>query len=154
MNGQLLCMPYYAVKTIKGYEQQVADMLTDKGDGVVAGLVPDQVVSYIMIEADDFNSIDRVMDEVPNATKIVRDGAELPDSEVLQFLEPAGDVDHISPGDLVEVTEGPFSGEKAKITDIDESDGSVTVEIAEATVPIPVNMKGKNVRRLDSDERK
>lgn len=153
MSSQFLYMPYYAVKTIKGYEQQVADMLTDKGEGVVAGLVPDQVVSYIMVEADDPNSIDRVMGEVPNATKMVRDGAELPDSEVLQFLEPAGDVDHISQGDLVEITEGPFSGEKAKITDIDEGGGSVTVEIAEATVPIPVDMKGTHVRRLDSEER-
>jgi len=146
-------MPYYAVKTIKGYEQQVADMLADKGDGVYAGLVPEQVVSYIMVEADDVSSIDRVMSEVPNATKLVQDGAQLEEAEVFDFLSPAGDVDHIAQGDLVEITDGPFSGEKAKITNIDETKGEITVEIAESTVPIPVTMKGSDVRRLDSDER-
>ncbi|MFB6138155.1 MAG: KOW motif-containing protein, partial [Halobacteriaceae archaeon] len=48
---------------------------------------------------------------------------------------------------------GPFKGEKAQVQRIDEGKDQVTVELYEATVPIPVTVRGDQIRVLDSEER-
>jgi len=44
-------------------------------------------------------------------------------------------------------------GEKAQVQRIDEGKDQVTVELYEATVPIPVTVRGDQIRVLDSEER-
>ena len=56
-------------------------------------------------------------------------------------------------GDIVELIAGPFKGEKAQVQRIDEGNDQVTVELYEATVPIPVTVRGDQIRVLDSEER-
>jgi len=56
-------------------------------------------------------------------------------------------------GDIVELIAGPFKGEKAQVNRIDEGKDQVTVELYEATVPIPVTVRGDQIRVLDSEER-
>jgi transcriptional antiterminator NusG len=73
-------------------------------------------------------------------------------AEVESFLEPTSDVEGISEGAIVELTGGPFSGDKAKVTDIDDSNEKVTVEMLDSTVPIPVQVRGDQIRVLDKDE--
>jgi len=58
----------------------------------------------------------------------------------------------IAEGDIVELIAGPFKGEKARVQRIDEGKDQVTVELYEATVPIPVTVRGDHPA-LDSDER-
>ena len=142
----------YAVKTTASQERTVADMIINREEpGIHAVLAPDQLTSYVMVEADDMAPIERALDEVPHARSIVPGESTI--AEVEHFLSPKPDVEGIAESDIVELIAGPFKGEKAQVQRIDESKDQVTVELYEATVPIPVTVRGDQIRVLDSDER-
>ena len=145
-------MPIYAVKTTASQERTVADMIMNREeDDIHAALAPDSLTSYVMVEADDDAIISRVLEEIPHARSIVPGESGI--SEVEHFLSPKPDVEGIAEGDIVELIAGPFKGEKAQVQRIDEGKDQVTVELYEATVPIPVTVRGDQIRVLDSDER-
>jgi len=145
-------MGIYAVKTTASQEQTVADMIIAREEPKVhAALAPDSVTSYVMVEADDNSVFDRILDEIPHANGVVQGESSM--AEVEHFLSPKPDVEGIAEGDIVELIAGPFKGEKAQVQRIDEGKDQVTVELYEATVPIPVTVRGDQIRVLDSEER-
>lgn len=145
-------MGLYAVQTTKSHETTVADMITNRGiDDIHAALAPEQMVSYVIVESENPDIVERAIEEVPHARKVLKEKTSM--AEVEGFLEPTSDVEGVNEGDIVELTSGPFQGEKAQIQKIDESNERVTVEMLEATVPIPVEVRGDQLRVLDSDER-
>jgi len=145
-------MPLFAVKTTASQETTVADMIANKEEEEIhAVLAPDSLTSYVMVEADNTAVLERIMDEIPHARSIIQGASSM--SEVEHFLSPTPDVEGIAEGDLVELVAGPFKGEKARVQRIDEGKDQVTVELYEATVPIPVTVRGDQIRVLDSDER-
>jgi transcriptional antiterminator NusG len=145
-------MGIYAVKTTASQERTVADMIISREeDSIHAALAPDSLTSYVMVEADDASVFERILDEIPHANGVVPGESSL--SEVEHFLSPKPDVEGIAEGDIVELIAGPFKGEKAQVQRIDEGKDQVTVELYEATVPIPVTVRGDQIRVLDSEER-
>ncbi|MGM0398380.1 MAG: transcription elongation factor Spt5 [Halobacteriota archaeon] len=145
-------MPIYAVKTTASQEQTVASMIANREeDEVHAVLAPESLTSYVMVEADGTAVLDRVLEDIPHARSVVPGESGI--GEVEHFLSPKPDVEGIAEGDIVELIAGPFKGEKAQVQRIDESKDQVTVELYEATVPIPVTVRGDQIRVLDSDER-
>lgn len=145
-------MGMYAVKTTASQEQTVADMIASREEkSIHAVLAPDSLTSYVMVESDGTAAIERVLDEIPHARGLVPGESTI--AEVEHFLSPKPDVEGIAEGDIVELIAGPFKGEKAQVQRIDESKDQVTVELYEATVPIPVTVRGDQIRVLDSEER-
>ena len=145
-------MGIFAVKTTASQEQTVADMIINREEpDIHAALAPDSVTSYVMVEADDIAVFDRILDEIPHSRGFVQGQTSM--AEVEHFLSPTPDVEGIAEGDIVELVAGPFKGEKAQVQRIDEGKDQVTVELYEATVPIPVTVRGDQIRVLDSDER-
>ncbi len=145
-------MSIYAVKTTASQEQTVADMIINREEPEIhAALAPDSLTSYVMVESDGDAVIERVLEDIPHARSIVPGESDI--SEVEHFLSPKPDVEGIAEGDIVELIAGPFKGEKAQVQRIDEGKDQVTVELYEATVPIPVTVRGDQIRVLDSDER-
>jgi transcriptional antiterminator NusG len=145
-------MPIYAVKTTASQERTVADMIMNREMADIhAALAPDSLTSYVMVEADDSGIIERVLEDIPHARGIIPGESDI--SEVEHFLSPTPDVEGIAESDIVELIAGPFKGEKAQVQRIDESKDQVTVELYEATVPIPVTVRGDQIRVLDSQER-
>jgi transcription termination/antitermination protein NusG len=145
-------MGMYAVKTTASQERTVADMIMNREENDIhAALAPDSLTSYVMVEADDHAILERVLDEIPHARTLVPGKSSI--AEVEHFLSPKPDVEGITEGDIVELVAGPFKGEKARVQRIDEGKDQVTVELYEATVPIPVTVRGDQIRVLDSDER-
>jgi transcriptional antiterminator NusG len=145
-------MPMYAVKTTASQEQTVADMVMSREEpSIHAALAPESLTSYVMVEADDDAVFERVLDEIPHARSVVPGESDI--AEVEHFLSPKPDVEGIAEGDIVELIAGPFKGEKARVQRIDEGKDQVTVELYEATVPIPVTVRGDQIRVLDSEER-
>ena len=145
-------MGMYAVKTTASQERTVADMIINREEEAIhAALAPDSLTSYVMVEADDYAILQRVLDEIPHARTLVPGESSI--SEVEHFLSPKPDVEGIAEGDIVELIAGPFKGEKARVQRIDEGKDQVTVELYEATVPIPVTVRGDQIRVLDSEER-
>jgi len=145
-------MGVFAVKTTASQEQTVADMIANREEAEIhAVIAPESLVSYVMVEADGQAVIERVIEEIPHARSIVPGQSGI--SEVEHFLSPKPDVEGIAEGDIVELIAGPFKGEKAQVQRIDEGKDQVTVELYEATVPIPVTVRGDQIRVLDSEER-
>lgn len=144
-------MGLYAVKTTASHEETVAGMLTNRGAGeIYAALAPDQMTAYVVVEAESRGVVKRTIKEIPHAQKVLEGETSM--KEVEGFLEPASDVEGLEEGAVVRLTDGPFQGDKAKITDIDGTNERVTVELYEATVPIPVEVRGDQLRVLDKDE--
>ncbi len=145
-------MGIFAVKTTASQERTVADMIINREEAEIhAALAPESLTSYVMVEADNDAVLERVLDDIPHARSIVPGQSGI--SEVEHFLSPKPDVEGIAEGDIVELIAGPFKGEKAQVQRIDEGKDQVTVELYEATVPIPVTVRGDQIRVLDSDER-
>ncbi|WP_049971246.1 transcription elongation factor Spt5 [Haladaptatus cibarius] len=145
-------MSIYAVKTTASQERTVADMIVNREEpDIHAVLAPDSLTSYVMVEAEGDAVISRVLEEIPHARSMVPGVSSI--SEVEHFLSPTPDVEGIAEGDIVELIAGPFKGEKAQVQRIDEGKDQVTVELYEATVPIPVTVRGDQIRVLDSEER-
>lgn len=146
----------FAIKTQVGQERNVADLLTAKAKKgklpIFSVLAPQELRGYVFVESDDLQQLERTVKVLSYARTILTD--PVPFSEIEHFLTPVSAVAKISEGDIVELISGPFRGEKAKVTRIDDAKEEITVELFEAMVPIPVTVKGENVRVLKRHEEK
>ena len=140
----------YALKTTINQEKTVGDMIAHKAKkhkvGVVAVLSPPELRGYVLIEAFDRDALEKLIKGVPHARGLVQGETAL--SEVEHFLTPKPAVAGIAEGDIVELVAGPFKGERARVQRIDAAKEEITVELFEAMVPIPVTVRGDNVRVL------
>lgn len=146
-----------AVKTQIGQEKNVADYLaalSKSSDGNELGifsiLSPKPVRGYIFMEVMNPHRIEEAISSMRKAKNVV--GGETSLEEIEHFLTPKLAVEGIAEGDIVELSAGPFKGEKARVTQINEDSDEITVELFEATVPIPVTVRGDHVRVLEKDK--
>lgn len=146
--------PIYVVKTTANQERAVANLLekvTKKEHlDIRAILAPDELKGYVLVEASRPEVIDQAIQTLPHARALVKGKSSF--SEVEHFLTPKLTVTGITEGSIVELISGPFKGEKARVKRIDESHEEITVELFEAMVPIPVTVRGDNVRVLKREE--
>jgi transcriptional antiterminator NusG len=142
----------FAIKTQVGQERNVADMLEakiKKAKGkapIFSVLAPQELRGYLFVEGGDKQAVENIVKAISYARTLL--GGEVPFTEIEHFLTPVSAVAKISEGDIVELIAGPFRGEKAKVTRIDENKEEITVELFEAMVPIPITVKGEQVRVL------
>jgi transcription termination/antitermination protein NusG len=141
----------FAIKTQVGQERNVADLLYGKvrkmkGEPIVSILAPQELRGYVFVEAFDDNLLKELIKPISYARSMLE--GEVDFGEVEHFLTPVSAVAKIAEGDIVELVAGPFRGEKAKVTRIDDAKEEITVELFEALVPIPITVRGENVRVL------
>ena len=144
-----------AVKTQIGYEKSVADSIemrerTSKV-GVISVLSPVSLRGYIFVEVMNPERLSEIVRGIRRARGMVK--GELSFEDIEHYLAPKIAVSGMVEGDIVELTGGPFKGEKARIKQIDETKETVTVELFEATVPIPVTVRGEDVRVIQKEEK-
>ncbi len=146
-----------AVKTQIGQEKNVADYLTalskssESNDlGIFSMLSPKPVRGYIFMEVMNPHRVEEAISSMRKAKNVVKGETSL--EEIEHFLTPKLAVEGIAEGDIVELSAGPFKGEKARVTQIDEDSDEITVELFEATVPIPVTVRGDHVRVLEKEK--
>jgi transcriptional antiterminator NusG len=77
---------------------------------------------------------------------------DIPIDQIEHFLVPTSSVAKIAEGDIVEMIAGPFRGETAKVTHIDDTKEDITVELFESVVPIPITVRGEHVRVVKRKE--
>lgn len=109
-------------------------------------LAPQEFRGYVLVEADDVQALERPIKIIGYARTMLT--GPVPFNQIEHFLTPVSAVAKISEGDIVELVSGPFRGEKAQETRIDDAKEEITVELFEAKVPISVTVKGENVRVL------
>jgi transcriptional antiterminator NusG len=76
----------------------------------------------------------------------------VPIDELEKTLMPKPTVQKVSKGDLIELISGPFKKEKARVAKIDKDKDEITVELIEAAVPIPVVVRGDDIKILRKEE--
>jgi transcriptional antiterminator NusG len=147
----------FAIKTTSKQERTVADNIKkviDNGDSdvkVLAIIVPDELKGYVLVEtSEQMNRIEQLVEKVPHARVVVPGETTL--AEVAPFLIPKPVVSGISEGTIVEMIAGPFKGEKAVVKRIDSGKEEITVELYESVLPIPLTVRGDNVRVIDKGE--
>lgn len=143
----------YALRTLVGQEKNVARLLSrnvrNSDIEVTSILVPDNLRGYILVESDSKIDMQDPAFKVPNLRGSVE--GEITFEEIKNFLNPEPIIASIKKGSIVELISGPFKGERAKVVRIDESKEEVVLELIEAAIPIPVTVKGDQIRLIQKE---
>lgn len=114
---------------------------------ILAVMSPFEVKGYVFVEAMHSDRIAYIARGIRGFKGIVQGDIDL--EEIVHYLTPKPAVTGLEIGAFVELIDGPFKGEKAKITFIDAGKEEVTVQLIESMVPIPVTVKAEAIRMLD-----
>jgi len=143
----------YAIRTLVGQEKNVARIIARNVKSsdleVNAILVPESLRGYILVESSGKLDMQNPAFKVLHMKGAIE--GQIPYEEVQNFLNPEPIIASIQKGSIVELISGPFKGEKAKVVRIDESKEDVVLELIEAAVPIPVTVKGDQIRLIQKE---
>jgi transcriptional antiterminator NusG len=147
----------FAIKTALGHEKTVAENLGHKakrkGADVFAILSPTKLRGYVLVEGvKNQKAVEELIKGMQYVRGIVGGEKDIDMSEIEHYLAPKPIVADITEGDIVEIINGPFKGEKARVKQIDTAKEEITVELFEAMVSIPVTIKGDSVRVIEKEE--
>lgn len=146
-------LAFLAIKTQIGQERAVAETLAararEKNLKIASLLSPSPLRGYLIMETMNSDLLHEVIKGIRKARGIV-DG-ETSFDDIQHYLTPKPTTSGIVESDIVELISGPFKGEKARVRQIDYQKEEITVELLEATVPIPVTVRGDHVRVLEKD---
>ena len=144
----------FSIKTQVGKEQNTADLINSRADKskikIPSILVTPELRGYIFLESYDKERIRDMVKTVSYARNMLE--GDVPIDQIEHFLTPASSVAKIAEGDVVEMVAGPFRGETAKVTHIDDAKEEITVELFESVVPIPITVRGEQVRVIKRKE--
>ncbi len=161
----------YVVRATVRQEQVVARLLYQEvenmmkrgaEENVYAVMYSPNLKGYVLVEADSPGVVQDIAKNTPKTKGLLLkekgniDSAGTIDIKDLEnILMPTPIVDEVAKGDLVELISGPFKKERARVAKIDQSKDEITVELIEAAVPIPVIVKGddvKIIKRIEDDK--
>ncbi len=149
----------FTIKTQVGKEQNTADLINSRAVksklDIPSILVTPELRGYIFVEGFDEERLKNTIKTISYARNMLE--GDIPIDQIEHFLTPASAVAKITEGDTVEMVAGPFRGEKAKITHIDYTKEEITVELLDSMVPIPITVRGEQVRiikRKDEEDNK
>ena len=144
----------FSIKTQVGKEQNTADLINSRVEKskikIPSILVTPELRGYIFLESYDKERIRDMIKTISFARNMLE--GDIPIEQIEHFLIPASAVAKIAEGDIVEMVAGPFRGETAKVTHIDDAKEEITVELFESVVPIPITVRGEQVRVVKRKE--
>jgi transcription termination/antitermination protein NusG len=136
-----------SIRTTTGRENVVIDSISakviTKKIPIKSVFHPEDLRGYIFIEGES-DDIDSAIKNIPHVRGVVSRDINL--QELEKFIVPEKREIKIDVGDIVDVISGPFKGERARITRVDETKNEVTLELMEAVIPIPVTISVNSVR--------
>jgi transcriptional antiterminator NusG len=139
----------HTIRVTSGQEKILSEILMKKSRAekldIYSIVHVDNVKGYLFVESPDENTVVKLIQKVKHVKGFLKKPITLAEMEKLVKAEkPAATI--IEPGDTVEMSSGPFKGERAKVVKIDEAKDEITVELIEVAVPIPVTVKSKMVK--------
>lgn len=141
------------LKTQMDQEKSVAMSLIAKASqgekDIYAVLSPIGMRGYVFVEGMNTDRLHEKTRDIKKARAFI--SGETSMAEIGHYLMPVSAVVGIEEGDIVELVNGPFKGERARVTNIDSGKEEITVELVEAMVPIPVTVKGDSVRVIEKE---
>jgi transcriptional antiterminator NusG len=144
----------YTIRTTSGREEIVIDILSSKVKANALDIKtlfhPAEIKGYIFAEGS-LGSIQKAIQGMMHIRGLIEKPVKL--EEIQHFLEPKKSKIGVSEGDTVEIIGGPFKGEKGKITRIDKVKDEVTIELLEASIPIPVTISTEFIKILKHEKK-
>lgn len=163
----------YAVRSTAGQEKVAAEILfrdaktklesiQKEGGDVYSVMYTTGLKGYILVEADGPGTVEDLARNVPKTRGLLlkekgrlESAGTISIDQLEETLVPTPVVTEVNKGDLVELVAGPFKSEKARVARIDEDKNEITVELIEAAVPIPVVVRGDDLKIMQkADEEK
>ncbi len=145
----------YVVRTTIGQEKGIAHVISGRVSkrqvNLKAILVPEPLKGYIFIEARSSREVELAIAGIPHIKGIIPGKILL--QEIEHILVPRPPTQDLEIGDIVEITGGPFKGERARVMRIDASKDEITLELFEAPSPIPVKVHADFLRIVERGER-
>ncbi len=146
-------MNIYTVRTTSGREHIVIDMIYNRVKAekldVKSIVHPGELKGYIFIEGPE-GEVRKALHGIMHIKGVIEKPVTLED--VQHFFETKKTKIVINKGDIVEIIGGPFKGEKGKIQRIDKVKDEVTVELLEASIPIPVTISIELVKLVKREK--
>jgi len=147
-------MKFIAVKTTANQERIVANMIElavkKHNLNVYSILAPKELKGYVILEVEGIEDAIMAIRGLQHVRGVVK--KEMSFSDIQHYLTPKKAVEQIKEGYMVEVSAGPFRGEKGIVKRVDRAKNEITIELLEAVVPIPVTVKAENVRIVERKE--
>jgi len=162
----------YAVRATAGQERVVAELMyreaknrreefAKQGKEIYSVLYTTGLNGYVLVEADSPGTVEDLARNVPKTRGLLlKKKGDLASAGVISLKEleetlmPRPIVKDIKKGDMVELISGPFKNEKARVASIDKDKNEITVELVEAAVPIPVIVKGDDIKIIKKEGEK
>lgn len=159
----------YVLKVTANQEKVVSEMLyreavsrsknrSEEGERIYAILYTTGLKGYVLVEAENPGAVEDLARDIPKTRGLLlhkkgdlNSAGVISIEELEKTLMPAPIIKEINKGDLIELIAGPFKGEKARVAKIDQSKNEITVELIEAAVPIPITVKGDDIKILKKE---
>ena len=139
----------YTVRVTSGQEKILAQMLEKKARAekldVYSVVYIENIKGYLFVEVPDKNVLAKLVQKVRHVKGFLTTPVKLDEIKKLIALTKQP-IMVVEVGDLVEMSSGPFKGERAKVVKVDEPRDEVTVELIEVAVPIPITVKSKMIK--------
>jgi transcriptional antiterminator NusG len=137
----------YTIRTTAGREEIVIDILMTRlkseGYNIKAIFHPAEIKGYVFVEGSS-GDIHKALHGMMHVRGVIEKPIKL--SDIQHFLEVKKDRIKVDIGDVVEIIGGPFKGERGKIQRIDKVKDEATIELLEASIPIPVTISTEFVK--------
>jgi len=139
----------FTIRVTSGQEKILSEILVKKARAekldIYSIIYLDAIKGYLFVEAPEENNVVKLIQKVKHVKGFLKKPVTIAEIENLikAVKKPAVT---LAVGDIVELISGPFKGERARMTMLDEAKDEITVELLEVAVPIPVTVKSKIVR--------
>jgi len=144
----------FIIKVTTNKEEKALDIISDRVEkkelNVYSVLRPHGLRGYILLEADERDSAEEAVFNLPYVKGII--GKTIAYKEIENMVEPSMEDISIQEGDIVEMIAEPFKREKGKVVRINKQKEEVVVVLLGAVVPLPVTVKLDNVKVIKREE--
>jgi len=144
----------YVIKVTTNKEDRAVEAIAErsikKDLNVYTVLRPHGVRGYIFLEAEDRDSAEEAVYNLPYIKGII--GKTIGYDEIKNMVEPSLSAIKIIGGDIIEIIGSTLKGEKAKVLRIDKQKEEVVVSLLGAVIPLPVTIKMDNVKVIRREE--
>jgi transcriptional antiterminator NusG len=141
----------FAVKVASGQEANVAKLIATRvqlrGLKVYSILVLPRIRGYIVLEADGIESVNEAVAGVKNVKSVMPGMFKVSDLEPM--LSRKKEEIKLEPGELVEVTSGPFKGMRARVIRFEESKKEATVNLMDVPYQLQVTVNANYLRKIE-----
>ena len=145
----------YIVRVASKQERVVAMMLEKKaktnGLNVYSIFIPESIKGYIFVEVDEENTVLNLINGVKYVKGILKSVVDIEQIRNMVKVEEKPE-EEIKVGDIVEITSGPFKGENAKVTQIDETKKEYVVLPLEVAISLPIKLKSSHLKLVKKAE--